>query len=442
MVDNNNKPLTQEGFAIMVCRGLSFARQRREQIDLIPLKTKLDNKTYEDLTYLNRGMLEYTKREAEEFIGIAGVPQKYIDIVYSTDYGEASLKILKNELATLELVNKGIQVGNKADYSQVLEEMKDITQSISKKYKVYNQKESMNLEDIMAEDKEDEVYPFFSNGLNMLLQGIGKGEMYGIVCASGAGKSTYLAQEVKHIVNHGQKCCYIYTEMKQKDIFKNILTTLAGVNRRTIGVESIEDTIWEDFKNKVDIRRVDPQDLSTPDVVKNIVLDTEADVILLDYLKIPGTGEGNVDSARVQEFLEIIKSTCENNNKSFVFAMQATKSYFTLEERTRAIEFTANSKRAHFVCDGFMCIAPIGDEDDILDTRHGIGVDRSNIRSINIVKNRQRRVNGKGYEYYFVYEEFNPSNQTTKTLDIKFLNGKTLEQAEEFDDGIMRQYNR
>ena len=429
--------MTQNEFVELICRGLSIARKRGEYIDLIPLKCRLDNNMYETLSILNNYIYKCTKAETEIYFGNKS---KYIDLIYSDDFGDDSLDRLKNELAIQELANYNINVKYN-NYAEAVDNVKEIAQEISKKYKKYNQKETMPLEEIMSKEIEEEVFPFFSNGLNMTLKGIAKGEMYGIVCASGAGKSTYLSQEVKHIIKSGKKCCYIYTEMKQKDVFKNILTTLAGVNRRTTGSQSITEETWETFKSMVDIRRVDPEDLITPDVVKNIMLDTEADIILLDYLKIPGTGEGNVDSARVQGFLEVIKSTCEHNDKAFVFAMQATKSYFTLEERMRATEFTANSRRAHYVCDGFMCIAPIGDEDDVIDERHGVGVSRSNIRSINIAKNRQRRVNGKGYEGYFIYEEFDPEYQRTRTMGIKYLNGKALEESTEFENEVIEQFD-
>lgn len=286
---------------------------------------------------------------------------------------------------------------------------------------------NMTIEEIFAEEEEEQKYSWFSEGLDTLFDGIITGEMYGMVCASGAGKSTYLMQQAATTLKEGKKVCYVFTEMKKKDVYKKLLGAYLSTNPRklTKDTDFQKDDI-NNFYDLLELHRIPPQDLISSDALECVLRDTDAGLVILDYLKPQTDGEAFTESKSVLKYLSNIKTICEDFHKAFLFAVQASQDRFTLQDRLDAAQKTSSCRRTQESCDGYICIAKINEEDDLdISPREGVvsqPYDSQNIRSINIVKNRGIRANDKSYEGYFIYEGYNHSSVSTQTLTIKKAN--------------------
>lgn len=345
----------------------------------------------------------------------------------TTEYNEKLICELKQMLYDYAYLNATEDIKNPDALDERLKEIKKLYRAVD------TTQAKMTLDEIFTEDEDEKSFTWFSEGLDKYYEGFKAGEMYGIVCCSGAGKTTYLMQQAVKSLTEGYKVCYIFSEMKAKDVNKGLLSAISHVKRRNLTDKKMILKEHMELFDNLDIRRIKPYEFLETEILQEIIRDTDADIILLDYLKIE-SGDGAYEHQRaVRDYLSNVKTVVEDEKKAFIFAMQANKPYLAPSERKKAAEHVTGCKLAHESCDGFICITKIG-KDEFDKTIYDI----NNIRCITIIKNRFMRHNDRGYEEARVYEKYNPETVSSETILSEDPWGETEPDEGKFLDGMTR----
>lgn len=345
----------------------------------------------------------------------------------TTEYNEKLICELKQMLYDYAYSNATEDIKNPDALDERLKEIKKLYRAVD------TTQAKMTLDEIFTEDEDEKSFTWFSEGLNTYYEGFKAGEMYGIVCCSGAGKTTYLMQQAVKSLQEGYKVCYIFSEMKAKDVNKGLLSAISHIKRRKLTDKKMILKEHMELFDNLDIRRIKPYEFLETEILQDIIKETDADVILLDYLKIEG-GDGAFEHQKaVRDYLSNVKTVVEDEKKAFIFAMQANKPYLFPKERQNAAQFVTGCHLAHESCDGFICVSKItGSEMD------QTVYDVHNIRCITIIKNRFMRHNDRGYEEASVYEQYNPETISTETVISIDPWGETEADEGKFLDGVAR----
>lgn len=403
---------------ILMTNYLNWVSETGRSLDLKPL-VRCDSTLIADVQiaegYLHEG---YTLDQVNEILN-----HKW----QVSESNDQLIAKLKGELYDYAYLNATEYIKNPDTLDERLKEIKKLYRAVD------TTQAKMTLDEIFTEDEDEKSFTWFSEGLNKYYEGFKAGEMYGIVCCSGAGKTTYLMQQAVKSLTEGYKVCYIFSEMKAKDVNKGLLSAISHIKRRELTDKSQISKEYMDLFENLDIRRIKPCEFMETEVLQDIIKETDADVILLDYLKIEG-GDGAYEHQRaVRDFLSNVKTVVEDEKKAMLFAMQANKPYLYPSERKNAAQFVTGCHLAHESCDGFICISKIG-KDEMDSTVYNI----NNIRCITIIKNRFMRHNDRGYEEASVYEQYNSETVSSETVIAIDPWGETEPDEGKFLDGVTR----